>query len=215
MGKIYITRHGETEWNTVKRMQGQDNSPLTELGRKQAEWLYNRLKETRIDIIYSSSLVRALDTAYILKGERDIKVIPTDALKEIYLGSWQGCLADEVEKNYPEQHRYFWYEPELYVPIDGETFEDLISRVSFWFQDILEKHANEDILIVSHAIVLKALINYVNNGDIKTLWNGPHFKPTSLTILEHNYNQFKIELLADITHYEEVNPNGWFMDEHE
>lgn len=215
MGKIYITRHGETEWNTVKRMQGQNNSPLTELGRKQATWLYNRLKETKIDIVYSSSLPRALETAYLLKGERDIDVVSTDALQEIYLGSWQGCLASEVEKNFPEQHRCFWYEPESYVPVDGESFDSLITRVSEWFQEILEKNADKNILIVSHAIVLKALINYINRGEVKTLWEGPHFKPTSLTIIEHNNNQFNIELLADTTHYEEVNPNGWFMDEHE
>lgn len=215
MGKIYITRHGETEWNTVKRMQGHDNSPLTELGKKQAKWLNNRLKESKIDIIYSSSLIRALDTAYILRGERNIQVIPTDSLKEIYLGSWQGCLASEVEKNYPEQHRCFWYEPESYVPIDGENFEDLLIRVSAFFREITKVHANENVLIVAHAIVLKALLNYVNKGSVKTLWNGPHFKPTSLTILDYNNNQFTIDLLADITHYEETNPNGWFTDEHE
>lgn len=215
MGKIYITRHGETQWNTVKRMQGHDNSPLTELGIKQAKWLYERIKDKNIDVVYSSALKRALDTSNIIKGQRKIEVIPVDALKEIYLGSWQGCLASEVEKSYPEHHKAFWYEPEKYVPIDGESFDSLMNRVSDFFEQILDKHKNEDVLIVAHAIVLKALINYINKGNISSLWDGPHFKPTSLTILDYTDEELKIELLADTAHYKEVNPNGWFMDGHE
>lgn len=214
MGKIYITRHGETEWNTVRRMQGQCDSPLTELGKKQALWLENRLVDTKIDRIYSSSLGRALDTANIIKGSRNIEIIPSDALKEIFLGSWQGCLIEDVEKNYPEQHRCFWKEPGSYIPVDGETFEDLSKRVGEFFETLIKQHEKDDLLIVAHAIVLKALLNHIlYEGQITRLWEGPPLRPTSLTILNYEAGKFDIELFADTLHYQEINPNGWFAKE--
>ena len=74
MGRILITRHGETEWNKIRRMQGHQNSPLSELGVKQAEWLKRRLCNESIDAIYSSPLGRAYDTAMILEGKKGISL---------------------------------------------------------------------------------------------------------------------------------------------
>lgn len=215
MGKIYITRHGETQWNTVRRMQGQNNSPLTELGEKQALWLAKKLESNSIDVIYSSSLNRALKTAYIIKGNREIPINPTNDLREIYLGCWQGRLTEEVETEYPHQHHCFWKDPENYVPVDGETFTEVTDRVSSFFEEVLRNHPREDVLIVAHAVVLKALLNHINNkGSLKTFWDGPHLKPTCLTILNYEAGKITFELLADIGHYEEVNAvGGWFVDE--
>lgn len=215
MGKIYITRHGETQWNTVRKMQGHNNSPLTDLGVKQALWLANRLKEAVIDVAYSSSLTRALNTAEMIIGNREIEIIATEALKEIYLGSWEGRHIEEVEKEFPEQHRCFWKEPESYVPVDGETFGQLTERVSRFFADVLKKHPNDNVLIVAHAATLKALFNQISNkGNLNTFWEGPHIQPTCLTIMNFEEGQLTIELMADTQHYEETNTTGgWFQDE--
>lgn len=215
MGKIFFTRHGETEWNIVRRMQGQDNSPLTQLGKKQASWLAKRLENTNIDIIYSSNLNRALHTAEIIRDKKEIDIIPCNELREIYLGSWQGCLATDIENEFPEKHRCFWYEPESYKPIDGETFEELSIRVGGFIDDIIKKHPDDDILIVAHAIVLKALFNHINNkGNIKTLWDGPNLKPTCLSLAHNNKGNMTIEYIGDTSHYLEVNSTGgWFLDE--
>ncbi len=215
MGKIYITRHGETHWNTERRMQGQNNSPLTVLGEKQAGWLSKKLKDASIDVIYSSSLMRALSTAYILRDHREIQVIPNNDLREIYLGCWQGRLTEDVEREYPEQHRCFWKAAQDYVPVDGESFLELTERVKKCFDEILSSHPDENVLIVAHAVVLKALLNAINNGGkLETFWDGPHLKPTCLTILNYEAGQLNFEVLADISHYEEINnAGGWFMDE--
>lgn len=214
MGRIYITRHGETEWNIIRKMQGHRDSPLTELGIKQANWLSERLHDINIDYIYSSPLKRALDTASIIKGNRDIDIIPADELKEIYLGSWEGNLVDDIEKEYPSIHYNFWNEPHLYEPIDGETFSDLSSRVGMFFDNLKEKHIEDDVLIVAHAVVLKSLLNYITYKDISKLWNGPHIKPTCLSILNNENGNIKIELIGDVSHYKEVNTTGgWFIDD--
>src|SRR3712207_163192 len=99
MTTIYLTRHGQTEWNLNKRLQGWKNSPLTKLGISQAKALGERLKDTQIDVIYSSPIERAYKTAEIIKGNKDIEIIKHDGLKEFNYGDWEGLTIDEIEKN--------------------------------------------------------------------------------------------------------------------
>lgn len=129
---LYLTRHGETQWNTVRRMQGQKNSPLTDLGLRQARWLAESLKGTRIDVIYSSPLGRAHDTAKLISQCLGAPVITRDELKELYFGSWEGQLKEDLEKKYQETDYHFWNEPEKYVPTDGESLEELMTRSRFF-----------------------------------------------------------------------------------
>lgn len=214
MGRIYITRHGETEWNTIRKMQGHKDSPLTELGRKQAAWLSDRLKDINIDYIYTSPLKRAFDTANIIKGNRDIDIIPVDELKEIYLGSWEGNIVNEIEEKHPIVHYNFWNEPHLYEPLDGESFSDLSNRVGKFFDNIICKHIKDDVLIVAHAVVLKSLFNYITYKDISKLWHGPHIKPTCLSIINNENGQIEVEMIGDVSHYKEINTTGgWFLDD--
>ncbi len=86
MKTIWLTRHGETQWNTVRRMQGQLNSPLTDNGIRQAEQLAKWLAKEDIDVIYTSPLERAYKTALILRGNRNIPVISHVDLKKFILG---------------------------------------------------------------------------------------------------------------------------------
>ncbi|EQB85893.1 hypothetical protein M918_16965 [Clostridium sp. BL8] len=79
MTRLYITRHGETLWNTEGRMQGWNDSPLTDLGIKQAEWLRDRIQDEKIDAIYSSPSNRAFKTAEIVRGGREIEIIKHEA----------------------------------------------------------------------------------------------------------------------------------------
>jgi len=113
MAKIYITRHGETEWNIEGRLQGRKDSRLTALGEKQAEWFEKRLNKVQIDIIISSSSGRALRTAEIIRGKRNIDIVPNDNLREIYLGQWEGLFHAEIKEDWPEEQRNFWKYPHL------------------------------------------------------------------------------------------------------
>lgn len=212
MGKIYITRHGETEWNVAARLQGQCDSPLTPLGIRQATWLGERLKDISIDAIYTSPLGRAAHTAKIVAinsslDERIIKHI--DELMEIYLGSWQGMHIDEVSEIYPEQIQHFWHKPERYQTIDGESFEVLMDRAYTKLMDLAKTHEHETILLVSHTITIKALLNVLlNKGDIKSFWDSPDLTQTSLTILNYQNAKFNIEVIADTSHHQEISEQG-------
>ena len=105
--KIYITRHGQTDWNLDGRMQGSKNSELTEQGREEALNLGNRLKDTKIEYIYTSPLTRAYDTALLVKGDREIPVEINDSLKEMNFGIWEGMYSEDVVKDYADEYYKF------------------------------------------------------------------------------------------------------------
>lgn len=202
--KIYMTRHGETEWNIEGRLQGQLNSDLTELGIKQAQWLGKRLENVDFDVICSSPSGRTVQTTNQIKGERPIPVEYYDDLKEIYLGPWEGEKHQVIEKEYPEAFQHFWHEPHLFEAEGQEDFKAIIERGKKVLHEIIDKHEGETVLIVSHAILLKGILAYVKGYTVKEFWDGAFMKATNLSILEVENKIISILLEGDISHYEEL-----------
>ncbi|NDL68322.1 histidine phosphatase family protein [Anaerotalea alkaliphila] len=212
MGKIYITRHGETQWNIEKRMQGHKNSPLTEQGRLQAQWLSDRLYDTNIDLVLSSPLERALTTSEIIVCDRDIEILAVEDLREINLGSWEGRLVEELEVEYPEQHGNFWNNPKRFVPEGGESFQELKERVARFINHLLAEHGEKDILVVAHGVVIKSMLNLLHQeGDLEKFWEGPYIAPTSLSTVHLDASGFRVEKMADTSHYKVHGAHkGWY-----
>ena len=203
MTRLYITRHGETLWNTQKRMQGHLDSELTDTGKKQAKQLSKALEEVELDAVYSSSSGRTMQTARIIAGNRNIPVIPMDSLREMGLGEWEGQVFTEVQKNYPEQYKNFWEAPHLYIPAGGEEFTDIRNRIGDTLQSVISRHEGGNIMLVTHAISLKTIMMIVENRELKDLWGGGFVHPTSLSVIEYDYNRWKVIKWGDISHYEE------------
>ncbi len=203
MTKLYLTRHGQTEWNVERRIQGQKDSALTPLGEKQAKWLGERLNEVAVDVIISSSSGRAIRTAEIIRGDRKIPLVANDNLREISLGKWEGMLHTEAERSYPEEHRNFWHFPHLYRPVGGETFPQAWSRLSNEVEQLISVYNNRTILIVTHATALKTILAYFENKELKDLWTGPFMKSTCLNLVEIKNGDRKVIFKGDISHYRE------------
>lgn len=201
MTTLYITRHGETEWNIQRRMQGWQDSPLTELGKSQAAWLGERLKEIDIDVIYSSPLERAYNTANIIRGEREIEIVKNDAFKEIKLGSWEGLSHEQIEAIDEEQLYNFWHAPALYKSSTGEIFEDVINRTHIAVEEILNKYKGKNVLIVTHAVAAKAMMYYFESRTLDQFWDPPFMHQTSLSVIEVDEDKHKVILHADTSHY--------------
>ena len=119
--RLYITRHGTTEWNIEKRLQGWGDSPLTEEGINRAVSLGESLADVDFDIIYTSPQKRAMETAKLIMGNKNTKIITHDGLKELRFGIWEGMELDEINEKYPEEYYLYRNRPELYIPIDGES----------------------------------------------------------------------------------------------
>lgn len=201
MTTIYLVRHGQTLWNTEGRMQGFKDSPLTELGVTQANALSIKLKHIDFNKIYSSSLSRAYNTASILRGNRSMKIIKNDNLREIYMGIWEGHTQEEIEKLEGKELYNFWNAPHKYNPKTGEDFYHLTKRAVKEVEKIA-KEKDGNILIVSHAAFIKSFTTYISNLHIKHLWEAPFIPQTSLTIVEYEAGNWKIIKYGDISHYE-------------
>ncbi len=201
---LYITRHGETIWNTEKRMQGRLDSPLTEKGVQNAIALGKGLQDIDLTAILSSPSGRAADTAKYIRGDRDIPLDYDENLQEINMGAWEGKTQTAIEASYPIELDAFWNNPHLYKPVEGETFEEVKKRAMEVLERIQHDYKSGNILIVTHSVVIKCLYSIFKNTSIKNLWDPPFIHDTSLTVIEMRKNGFNIILEGDLSHREIV-----------
>ncbi|GIP26144.1 phosphatase [Paenibacillus sp. J23TS9] len=199
--RLYLTRHGETEWNVVHRMQGEMDSPLTELGVHQAESLKAVLDTVHIDVIYASPSPRAMRTTEILRGEREIPLIASESLMEMRFGIWEGQVHSEVQTHYPEQWDRFWNNPEEFAIANSETYAQVRTRALNLLNEIIRKHSGESLLIVTHTIVIKLLMAHYQGTDLKQLWKSTEIQPASLSRVDISGKTAKIVLHGDTSHY--------------
>jgi phosphoserine phosphatase len=200
---LYIVRHGQTEWNVEKRIQGHQDSPLTELGIKQAQWLGEALQNDHLDVIYSSPSTRAYKTAEYIRRHRQIDVIECAAFKEINVGVWEGQTFSSLEQKYPEQLKNFWENPAAFSVPDSETFADVQQRALRQLKHILVRHKGQAVLIATHTVVLKLLMAYFEDRPLAHLWHPPYVHPACLCKVDFNNDRPTIRLHADISHYQE------------
>lgn len=205
---IYLTRHGQTEWNLERRLQGRGNSPLTEAGIERAKELRERIKDIDIDFIYSSPIERALDTANIIKGEKNIEVITDEGLMEMCFGDYEGRKTDEVMAENPSWNidLIMHGDVELCAP-NGEDLASVRARVAETMDRIIEENRGKAILIVTHGITLKALMYYFKDQEVNNEVMG---QATLTKISVDENNAFDIEFKNDDSHFTvKVQKLGW------
>lgn len=207
MTTIYVTRHGQTEWNLEKRLQGHGDSPLTEFGINRAKELSNRVKELDIDIIYASPIERAYKTAYIIKGDKDIEVKIHDGLKEMNFGDYEGRITEEVMKENPDWDikAIMRGNLEMSAP-NGETLAEVRERVNSAMKEIIEENEGKTILVVAHGITLKAIMTFFNDQEA----NGEVMGQATLTKVIADGENFNIEFKNDGSHFTvKQQKQGW------
>ncbi|MFE8698867.1 histidine phosphatase family protein [Cytobacillus sp. FJAT-53684] len=197
---LYIIRHGETEWNTEKRMQGRLDSDLTEKGRNAALLLGERLKDTVFDRIISSPSQRTMDTAQLVRGKRPISFETDERLMEIALGDWQGKTEDEIKALFPSQYDLYWNHPTLYENPEGERFIDVMERVASFLEELVNTTPSGNVLVVTHGVVLKTLYLLCRNAPIDQLWDPPFMHGTSLTIVKLHEGRKELVLEGCMAH---------------
>ncbi len=186
MLRLYLVRHGETKWNVERRMQGWQDSPLTENGIEQAKRIgaFFQQKE-KLDRIYVSPSGRTIHTAAEIAAAAFSNIYQDSRLQEINLGIWEGLTSDQVNKqDYVESNR-FWEKPEAYQATNGgETFTDLQKRVKSFLADLVTTHTSGTILAVTHAVVIKMILMLVRENQLAHLWEPPFINCGSLNLLE-------------------------------
>ncbi|MDQ2966963.1 MAG: histidine phosphatase family protein [Actinomycetota bacterium] len=148
MTTLLLVRHGETDWNRDGRWQGGSDTTLNDLGREQARSLADQL-DGNIDVVYSSDLARARETAEILAAKLGLEVRVDPRLRERGFGSWEGLTTPEIEERFADSHRH-WCAGEGAGADDAETFENFSTRVNDFLADVLRLHPGEEVLVISH-----------------------------------------------------------------
>lgn len=201
--RLYIVRHGQTEWNAEKRLQGWKNSNLTREGIVNAERLSRRLGDIDFDYIYSSPQQRALDTADIIRGNKNTEITILDGLKEIGFGAWEGMPIDSINKKYKDEFDTYLNRPHLYKPIDGESFEDIFKRAEKSLENIISR-GGEDILIVSHGVTIKVLTSIIKKIPLEEIYNIPIHLGTALNICEVKEDNIRFAVEGDTSHIDSI-----------
>ena len=162
MGQIIFLRHGQAKNNTERILAGRtEGVPLTDTGIKQAEHTAQLLADMNISAIYSSPIERAKHTAEIAGKHNSLDVIIDDRLNELDMGKFTGMPYDEIFNSHGNVFMKF-YNGELEIAHNGvETFPDVKKRILGIVDHIIEKHPDENVLLVTHMDPIKAMLSTV------------------------------------------------------
>ena len=196
---LVLVRHGETSWNVQGRIQGHTDVALNRLGLAQAEALGNRLACERFDAVYSSDLVRAYHTARRAVPDPERTIIKDRRLRERHFGVLQGLTGEEAMTGQPAAWKAFKSrDPDLELA-GGEKLGDFSRRIVGFVEAILETHAGERVLVVTHGGVLDALYRHALGMPLSVSRNFPIYN-ASVNILSHDEQSWRIDAWGDVAH---------------
>ena len=191
--KLYVIRHGETDWNVEKRFQGTADISLNEKGVELARIVGENMMDIPFDFAISSPLRRAVETAQLALGGREIPIYPDERVGEMSFGDWEGLHYYEGSTEIPADfmHNFFFDTDNYVAPPNGESFEQVIERTGDLYKELIsnEEYENAHILISSHGASSRAFLQGVfQDGNI---WQGGVPKNCAVTIVEVEKGQVK------------------------
>ena len=166
--RICLIRHGETDWNVEKRIQGHIDIPLNETGRAQALAMAFNAAHQRFHAIYSSDLLRAVETAKVLAQREDQAVKPLPQLRERHYGVFQGITAAEGAGLYPQAYAHYVARDLEYDFESGESLRGFADRVTDGIDWLLRHHSGQTIAAVSHSGVLDVVYRRATGRQLHT-----------------------------------------------
>lgn len=199
MTRIFLIRHGETEWNRQGRIQGHSNIKLSTEGIHQAQMLAKYSPFMRIDAVYSSDLTRAFDTARVLAVKFNLEVHMVPELREVNFGYWEGKLIADLVQMFPDDFGKFFTDPERCHPPQGETFLQCQARALNALNKIIAAHDDHNVVIVTHGAVIRLIICAALDIPIHKMWAISQSN-MAVNILRVDDGEFTVELLNGTMH---------------
>ena len=214
MTKVYLIRHGKTQWNLESRYQGANgDSPLLKDSYREIELLASSLQRIPFEHAYTSPLKRARVTAQALLNHLNPEIPLTidSRLKEFNLGKMEGMHFEDVAAKWPEVLKNFRHHPDKYDEslVEGESFLEVIARFRAAIEEYCRQYPNGNILVISHGAALNAAINALIGTPLAHLKDSGGLSNTSTTILTTNDDRhFELEKWNDTSylHKSKVDP---------
>lgn len=172
--KLFLVRHGQSAGNAAGRFGGHSPTPLSELGRRQAEITARTLAKEKIEAIYSSDLLRAVETAKPLADVLEQPVITASAFRERKVGVLEGLTFDESKAQFPKDYYALLNRSVHHVITEGESYNQLLRRATRALHEVLRAHHGENVVIFSHTgticFLTLHLIGAINRHTKTTPW---------------------------------------------
>ena len=199
MAKLYLIRHGETDYNNSLRFQGQTDIPLNQKGIEQAERAADFLRNIPLQAIYTSTLIRAKTTAEIIARAKGMELQETDALREMSFGIWENMNTKDIQKKYAKEWKDFFANPANTKIPQGESMSDAQKRVYPVVQEILDRHPEGDVAFVAHGGIIRVLICTMLGLDLNRAWH-LHVGNASITCFYYWGRSYTLDY-ANLTQY--------------
>ncbi len=189
--KIYLTRHGQTDYNKKRMMQGRSDIPLNEVGIAQAKARREMLGDIKFDAVYSSPLIRAVKTAQIIGNVPESEIITDIRIIEASFGKYE--LMNYYATGIPMMA--YWTLPEVFKAPEGvETIQEMIDRTSSFLKE-LEQKDYENVLVTCHGGIIRPIRGYLENKKSGIIWRP---RPKNCEIFVYESIDGKHRLIEDI-----------------
>ena len=190
MKKLYLVRHGQTLFNELHMTQGWCDSPLTELGRKQAKEAGRSLRNVDFSAVYTSTSERTSDTAELITDKPYTRL---KALKEIYFGLYEG------QREFTQPKNWFVDNTDAFVPYGGESVQEMAERFENCVKAIMKKEEGENILIVSHGCTIGTFLDRFAPDTMQLIRNQHGIPNCGIAVFEYESEteNFVLENLVD------------------
>ncbi len=199
--RILLVRHGETEWNRIRRFQGRSDLPLNKKGRSQARALALALKDEPIIAIHSSPLARAIETAHFIKAfHPSTPLFEEEGLIEMDLGDFDGMEIQQWIAKYPDFRKAWEKNPATVTMPGGESLQDVQFRAVDTLERIVQHYPlGSTFLICSHNFVIIAILCYASETSFDKFRNWRQ-ETASLNVIHKRGHQFHVEMVNDRSH---------------
>jgi broad specificity phosphatase PhoE len=203
MTRVYLVRHGQTDWNKSLTFRGRVDIPLNERGHRVAKAIADALKDKSIDAIYTSPLRRSVETAQPTAIFCNLQGTPVQGLIDISYGEWEGLSFDEVKKRYKDQYTRWEESPDLIRFPEGETLDEVRERSFRTLRDIVSKNPGKSILIIPHRVVNKVLLCAILGISNSNFWKIKQ-DTGCINVIEYASERFALSVMNDTCHLKDI-----------
>lgn len=189
--RLYLIRHGETDLNKQKILQGRSDYALNDYGRRLARLTGQKLKNVKFDVAYTSPLSRAKETAEILLRENQVSnpvLVEEERIQEISFGDFEGKCYGRENFNIPDENflNFFENPSEYHTPPGGESLEDVMVRTGAFWQELLRDERNKEktVLLSTHGCALKAILANIRQTPVAEFWGEGVHKNCAVSIVD-------------------------------
>jgi probable phosphoglycerate mutase len=199
--KLYIVRHGETQWNKEEVFRGRKDVTLNETGLRQAERTGAFFSDKKVEVVYSSPLQRATQTASAICRATGAGLTLDDAFLDMDFGPWEGLSLANVRTGYPHEFETWQQFPQRFRMPGAETLTQVLRRIKGGLRRI-EGQANDVVVITTHRVICKLLALHFLGASSRAFWR-VKVDAASITLVEQHGSETAVTLLNQTIHLQD------------